>query len=170
MTALGHARLLLPHCVRQNASAARQLHPVAQTLLALAAASLVLTIAACSSNSTQNRSASTQASNQASTQTSTQAYRMAAVHPRPGRRARHRSDRTVVMDETVHQSVHESVHEPPPPPNCEFKGPEPETVDADQWARLKLDYERHCYEQAEEADRKRLEQLLASGKCRVESN
>jgi hypothetical protein len=37
-------------------------------------------------------------------------------------------------------------------------------VDAEQWARLKLDYARHCYEQAEEADRKRLEQL-ASGKC-----
>ena len=43
-------------------------------------------------------------------------------------------------------------------------------MDADQWARLKLDYERHCYEQAEEADRKRLEELLASGKCGVKSN
>jgi hypothetical protein len=36
---------------------------------------------------------------------------------------------------------------------------------------LKLDYERHCYEQAEEADRKRLQELLASsGKCRLKSN
>jgi hypothetical protein len=73
-----------------------------------------------------------------------------------------------VTHESAPESAGESVHEPPP--DCEFKGPEPDTVDADQWARLKLDYERHCYERAEEADRKRLEQLLASGKCLVKSN
>jgi hypothetical protein len=180
MTALGQAHLLLLHCVRQNGSAATQVHPVAQTLLTLGAASLVLTIAACSSNSARERSS--QASSQSSPQSSTQVrliregsiqersatYRT-AVHPRPGRQA-HRSDRTLVAHEVSHESesVAEPVHESPP--NCEFKGPEPETVDADQWARLKLDYERHCFEQAEEADRKRLDQLLASGKCRAKSN
>jgi hypothetical protein len=174
MAALGQARLFLLHRVRQNASAVRQLHPVAQTLLALAAASLVLTIAACSSNSAQERSSwasnqtSTQASNQVrsvgerSTQERSATYRTAAVRPRPGGQA-HRSDRTLVAHESVQDSVHESIHELPPP-DCEFKGQEPDTVDAEQWARLKLDYARHCYEQAEEADRKRLEQL-ASGKC-----
>jgi hypothetical protein len=69
------------------------------------------------------------------------------------------------VDETAHAPIHE-----PLPPDCKFNGQEPDTVDADQWARLKLDYERHCYEQAEEADRKQLEQLLASRKCRAESN
>jgi hypothetical protein len=177
MGVFGQARLLLLHCVRQNASAARQLRPVAQVLLALAAASLVLTIAACSSNTAQERSASNQASNQAWTQArlirersyqqSSATYRTAAVHPRPERQTR-RAERTLVAHESIHEpdreSVHEAVHEQPPP-DCEFKGSEPDTVDADQWARLKLDYARHCYEQAEEADRKRLQELLASGKC-----
>jgi hypothetical protein len=178
MAAFNQACLLLLHCVRQNASAARQLHPVAQALSALAAASLVLTIAACSSNSAQERSASGQAPNQASNQIRlirerwsrerSASYRAAAIHPRPERQAC-RSDRTLVAHESIDESAHEPIHEPPPP-DCKFKGPEPDTVDADQWARLKLDYERHCYEQAEEADRKQLAQLLASRKCRVESN
>jgi hypothetical protein len=182
MGVFGQARLLLLHCVRQNASAARQLHPIAQTLLVLAAASLVLTIAACSSNSAQERSASNQASNRAWTQArlirersneeSSTTHRTAVFHPRPERQTR-RADRTHVARESIHQSDHESIHEPvpeQPPPDCEFKGSEPDTVDADQWARLKLDYERHCYEQAEETDRKRLQELLASDKCRVKSN
>jgi hypothetical protein len=177
MAALGQARLLLLHCVRQNASAARQLHPVAQMLSTLAAASLVLTIAACSSNPAQERSASGQVQKQASNQIrlirerwgrERSATYCAAIHPRPERQA-HRSDRTLVAHESADESAREPIHEPAPP-DCKFKGPEPDTVDADQWARLKLDYERHCYEQAEEADRKQLEQLLASRKCRVESN
>jgi hypothetical protein len=169
MAALGQARLLLMRCVRQNASAARQLHPVAQTLLALAAASLVLTIAACSSNTAQEKSASNQGSIQArsirerSIQYWSGTYHTTVVPPRPARQA-HRSDQTVVAHESVHESVHESIHELPTP-DCEFKGQEPDTVDADQWARLKLDYARHCYEQAEETERKRLEHLLASAKC-----
>jgi hypothetical protein len=183
MAGLGRARLLLLHCVRRNAGAARQLHPIAQTLLAFAAVLLVLTIAACSSNSAQERSASNQVPNQAAnrirlireSRERSATYRAAAVHPRPGGQA-HRSDRTLVAHEAAHEVTHESapesvgesIHEPAP--DCQFKGPEPETVDADQWARLKLDYERYCYEQAEEADRKRLDQLLASGKCRVKTN
>jgi hypothetical protein len=182
MTIFGQVRPLLLHCVRPNASAARQPRPVARTLLALAAASLALTIAGCSSNSAQERSASNQVSNRAWTQArlirqrsnpeSSATYRAAAVHPRPGRQTR-RADRTLVAHESIHELDRESVHEPihqQPAPDCDFKGSEPDTVDADQWARLKLDYERHCYEQAEEADRKRLEELLASGKCGVKSN
>lgn len=181
MTIFGHARPLLLHCLRPNASAARQPRPVARTLLALAAASLALTIAGCSSNSAQERSASNQVSNRAwtqarlirqrSNQESSATYRAAAVHPRLGQTRR--ADRTLVAHESIHELDRESVHEPihrQPAPDCEFKGSEPDTVDADQWVRLKLDYERHCYEQAEEADRKRLEELLASGKCRVKSN
>jgi hypothetical protein len=185
MGVFGQARLLLLHCVRQNASAARQFHLVAQTLLALATVSLVLTIAACSSNSAQERSVSSQTSSRAwaqarlirerSNRESSATYRTAALHPRPGRRTR-RPDRTLAAHQSIHESDHVAVHEPAhetvhepvheqPPPDCEFKGSEPDTVDADQWARLKLDYARHCYEQAEESDRKRLQELLASGKC-----
>jgi len=46
-------------------------------------------------------------------------------------------------------------------PDCELAGLEPETVDADQWARLKLDYERHCYKQAEMLIHRQLERLVA---------
>jgi hypothetical protein len=182
MTIFGQVPVLLVHRVRQNARAAERLNRVAQTLLAFAAASVALTIAACSSNSVQERPASNQVSNRAwtqarlirqrSNQESSATYRTAALHPRPGRQAC-RADRTLVAHESIHELDRESVHEPvhqQPAPDCEFKGSEPDTVDADQWARLKLDYERHCYEQAEEADRKRLEELLASGKCQIKAN
>jgi hypothetical protein len=157
MAALAHARRLLLRWMPERAGESTRPRTVARTLLALSAASLVLTVAACSSNSAQNKSASTQVSAQGkfvqdrSIQDKSATYRGATAIPRP-----HRFNRTPI----AHQ----------PAPDCEFKGPEPETVDADQWARLKLDYERHCYEQAEMRARKRLEQLLASGKCRVESN
>jgi hypothetical protein len=52
-----------------------------------------------------------------------------------------------------------------PAPNCELAEPELDTVDADLWVRLKLDYELHCYKQAEMLARKRLRQLLAAGRC-----
>jgi hypothetical protein len=37
---------------------------------------------------------------------------------------------------------------PSPAPDCELAGLESDTIDMDLWARLKLDYKRHCYEQA----------------------
>lgn len=157
MAAIDHARRLVLHCMPESASQLRRLNAFARTILALSAASLMLTIAACSSNSTQNKAASTRVSAQEKfvqerpIEEKSAAYRSATAIPRPVR-----PNRTIV----AHL----------PAPDCEFKGQEPETVDAEQWARLKLDYERHCYEQAEMTARKRLEQLLASGKCRVGSN
>jgi hypothetical protein len=50
-------------------------------------------------------------------------------------------------------------------PDCEFKGSEADVVDADLFARLKLDYERHCYQHAEAMVRSRLRQLQLSGLC-----
>jgi tetratricopeptide (TPR) repeat protein len=38
-------------------------------------------------------------------------------------------------------------------------GPEPNTVDAELWARLKLEYQRYCYKQAEILTHTRLQQL-----------
>ena len=45
--------------------------------------------------------------------------------------------------------------------DCELARPEPDTVDADLWARLKLKFQRHCYRQAEVLIHRRLQQLSA---------
>jgi hypothetical protein len=58
---------------------------------------------------------------------------------------------------------------PQPAPDCEFKESDPKTMDADEWARLKLEYERQCYKNAEETVRKRLILLQASNRCEVTS-
>lgn len=51
---------------------------------------------------------------------------------------------------------------PQPPPDCEFKGAGDEAVDPTTLARLKLEYERRCYQNAEKAVRERLRLLQAS--------
>jgi hypothetical protein len=56
---------------------------------------------------------------------------------------------------------------PPAAPDCEFKESDPKTMDADQWDRLKLEYERQCYKNAEQAVRKRLKLLQAANRCEV---
>ena len=48
---------------------------------------------------------------------------------------------------------------PQPAPDCEFDEPDTKTVDPDQWARLRLDYERQCYQKAEKIVRQRLVML-----------
>jgi hypothetical protein len=53
---------------------------------------------------------------------------------------------------------------PQSPPDCAYRGPDDaDALDPDLLARLKLDYERHCYQQAEIVMRKRLRQLQLSG-------
>ena len=49
--------------------------------------------------------------------------------------------------------------EPQSPPNCEFKRPDIKAVDPDEWARLRTEYERQCYQDAERAVRDRLSEL-----------
>lgn len=39
------------------------------------------------------------------------------------------------------------------------------TLDPDQWARLKLEYELKCYKEAERVARQRLQQLQAEKRC-----
>jgi hypothetical protein len=51
---------------------------------------------------------------------------------------------------------------PQPAPNCEFKRADVKAVDANEWARLKTEYERQCYQDAEKTARDRLAQLQAS--------
>jgi len=57
---------------------------------------------------------------------------------------------------------------PQPSPNCEFKRADIKAVDADEWARLKIEYERQCYQEAEKAARERLSQLQGSAACEIE--
>jgi len=50
-------------------------------------------------------------------------------------------------------------------PDCVFGRPDLKTLDPEQWARLKVEYERQCYQRAERSVRERLRQLQASMKC-----
>jgi len=45
---------------------------------------------------------------------------------------------------------------PQPAPDCEFRGANVEAMDATELARLKIEYERRCYQNAEKAARDRL--------------
>ena len=51
---------------------------------------------------------------------------------------------------------------PQPAPDCEYRRTDLKTVDPDEWARLKTEYERQCYQDAEKATRERLGLLQAS--------
>jgi len=55
-----------------------------------------------------------------------------------------------------------------PAPDCEFGRADLKTVDPDQWSRLKVEYERQCYRDAEKAARDRLSLLQSSAKCEIE--
>ena len=46
-------------------------------------------------------------------------------------------------------------------PDCVFRRPELKTLDSDQWERLKIEYERQCYQDAEKLVRDRLRRLQA---------
>jgi hypothetical protein len=50
-------------------------------------------------------------------------------------------------------------------PDCVFGRPDLKTLDPEQWARLKVEYERQCYQRAERAVREQLRQLQAAMKC-----
>jgi len=58
---------------------------------------------------------------------------------------------------------------PQPAPDCGFGRADLKTLDPDQWARLKLEYELKCYKDAEKITRKRLQQLQVAMKCEAPS-
>lgn len=55
-----------------------------------------------------------------------------------------------------------------PAPQCAFTNTDLKAVDPDQWERLKTEFERKCYQDAEKADRDRLSQLQAASTCEIE--
>lgn len=54
---------------------------------------------------------------------------------------------------------------PPSAPDCSFGQLALKTLDPDRWARLKIEYERQCYQRAERAVRERLRLLQAASGC-----
>jgi hypothetical protein len=109
-------------------------------LLTLLAVSYVLALTGCAPHSAQR------ASNVNSAHASAPVHRYAEVC---------RSNRALLARQ--------------PAPKCEFGDPELETTDPDLWARVKLDYERQCYRNAETVVRNRLRLLQASvRRCEVE--
>ena len=55
-----------------------------------------------------------------------------------------------------------------PAPQCAFTNTDLKAVDPDQWERLKTEFERKCYQNAEKAARDRLGQLQAASTCEIE--
>lgn len=54
---------------------------------------------------------------------------------------------------------------PQSPPDCAFGRADLKTLDPDQWARLKVESERQCYQRAERTVRERLRLLQAAIRC-----
>jgi hypothetical protein len=50
-------------------------------------------------------------------------------------------------------------------PDCAFGRSDLKTLDPEQWARLKVEYERKCYQNAERTVRERLRLLQAANRC-----
>ena len=116
---------------------------VARGLRALSALSFAAMIAGCSSPSYQGKSVSAlgevieeealqdKALQDKAIQGKSAAYRsLPTPHPKSGLQA----------DRSTGASVGRQ-----PAPHCELPGLEPDTIDADVWSRMKLDYEQHCY-------------------------
>jgi hypothetical protein len=53
-------------------------------------------------------------------------------------------------------------------PDCEFKKTDIAAMDPQEWSRLKVEYERSCYRDAEKAARARLSLLQEAGSCEIE--
>ena len=58
---------------------------------------------------------------------------------------------------------------PHPPPDCVFRRGDLKTADPDLWAKLKIEYERQCYQAAEKRVREHLARLQAASRCEIEA-
>lgn len=113
---------------------------VARGLQALSALSFAAIIASCTCPSFQGKSVPAlgevieeNAIQKTAIQGKSAAYRSVPTRPKSRLQARRSTEASVARQ---------------PAPDCELAGLEPDTVDMELWARLKLDYKRHCYEQA----------------------
>ena len=53
-------------------------------------------------------------------------------------------------------------------PDCGFGQSTLKTLDPEQWAHLKIEFEKKCYQRAEKAVRERLRQLQVASRCGIE--
>jgi len=53
-------------------------------------------------------------------------------------------------------------------PDCGFGRYDLKTVDPEQWTRLKLEFEKTCYQRAEKTVRERLRHLQMASRCGIE--
>jgi len=127
-------------CVR-SCGGPGPLRAFAPKLLALAALCGALMVAGCAQSPQR-------ASGASRIRTAAPAYR--EIRPRVVRPrvARPRVDRVLLASQSA--------------PDCDFKEPTGETADANVLARLKLDYERQCYQKAETSLRDRLRLVQTS--------
>ena len=58
---------------------------------------------------------------------------------------------------------------PQSPPDCVFRRGDLKTADPDLWAKLKIEYERQCYQAAEKRVREHLARLQAASRCEAEA-
>jgi hypothetical protein len=58
---------------------------------------------------------------------------------------------------------------PQSPPDCAFRRGDLKTADPDLWAKMKIEYERQCYQAAERRVRERLGRLQAASRCETEA-
>ena len=77
------------------------------------------------------------------------------------RQAQHRQEQHGHASQPIHR-VDPALLAPQPAPDCEYNRLDLKSVDADEWSRLKAEYERQCYREAEKAARERLGLLQAS--------
>ena len=53
-------------------------------------------------------------------------------------------------------------------PDCGFGQSALKTLDPEQWAHLKIEFEKKCYQHAEKVIRERLRQLQVASRCDIE--
>jgi hypothetical protein len=73
------------------------------------------------------------------------------------------------MQETPACRPDPALFTPPAAPDCVFGRPDLKTLDPDQWARLKIEFERQCYRKAERTVRERLKLLQAAARCEIDA-
>jgi hypothetical protein len=127
------------------AEGSRPLRALASRLLMLCAISCAMALAGCANHSAQREVKADPAPAAAPAGAPAEVHSQLRIH-RPSR----------------------ALLTPQPAPDCELKASDLKTVDPDQWARLKLDYERQCYQAAEKMVRDRLRLLQASSRCEIE--
>jgi len=115
------------------------------TLLTVSVVACSMTVAGCAHNPPQGGLFPVQ-------------HEVSAAPVHPGARANKYSEQRRFAK--IHQPD-PALLAPQPAPDCEFKGAKVDAVDATELARLKIEYERQCYQSAEKTARERLGLLQA---------